>query len=83
MSELYENNQNRVGGLVMKICITTLEMSQIQWQLAEGSCKKRAFIVDIPNESLPQGLQEFFKTREEDSTFNQFSNVDSIIMVED
>ena len=67
----------------MKICITTLEMSQIQWQLAEGSCKKRAFIVDIPNESLPQGLQEFLKTREEDSTFKQFSNVDSIIMMEE
>ena len=67
----------------MKICITTLEMSQIQWQLTEGSCKKRAFIVDIPNESLPQGLQEFLKTREEDSTFKQFSNVDSITMVED
>lgn len=32
-------------------------MSQLQWQLAEGCCKKRAFIVDIPNESLSQGLQ--------------------------
>ena len=67
----------------MKICITTLEMSQIQWRLAEGSCKKRAFIVDIPNESLPHGLQEFFKTREEDSSFKQFSNVDSVTMVEE
>ena len=67
----------------MKICITTLEMSQLQWQLTEGCCKKRAFIVDIPNESLPQGLQEFLKTREEDLTFKQFSNVDSITMVEE
>ena len=67
----------------MKICITTLEMSQIQWHLAEGCCKKRAFIVDIPNESLPQGLQEFLKTREEDSTLKQFSNVDSITIVEE
>lgn len=67
----------------MKICITTLEMSQLQWQLAEGCCKKRAFIVDISNESLPQGLQEFLKTREENSTFKQFSNVDSITMVEE
>ena len=65
----------------MKICITTIEISQIQWQLAEGCCKKRAFIMDIPNESLPQGLQEFFKTREEDSSFKQFSNVDSIAIV--
>ena len=67
----------------MKICITTLEMSQLQWSLGEGCCKKRAFIVDIPNESLPQGLQEFLKTREEDSTFKQFSNVDSITIVEE
>ena len=67
----------------MKICITTIEISQIQWQLAEGCCKKRAFIMDIPNESLPQGLQEFFKTREEDSSFTQFSNVESITIVEE
>lgn len=67
----------------MKICITTIEMSQIQWHLAEGSCKKRAFIVDVPNESLPQGLQDFFKSREEDSDFKQFSNVDSITIVEE
>ena len=67
----------------MKICIITLEMSQIQWQLAEGCCKKRAFIVDIPNEILPQGLKKKKKTREEDSTFKQFSNVDSITMVEE
>ena len=67
----------------MKICITTIEISQIQWQLAEGCCKKRAFIMDIPNESLPQGLQEFFKTRGEDSSFKQFSNVDLITIVEE
>ena len=67
----------------MKICITTIEISQIQWQLAEGCCKKRAFIMDIPNESLPQGLQEFFKIREEDPSFKQFSNVDSITIVEE
>ena len=67
----------------MKICITTSEMSQIQWQLAEGHCKQRTFIVNIPNESLPQGLQDFLKTREDDSTFKRFSNVDSITMVEE
>ena len=67
----------------MKICITTIEISQIQWQLAEGCCKKRAFIMDTPNESLPQGLQEFFKPREEDSSFKQFSNVDLITIVEE
>ena len=67
----------------MKICITTIEISQIQCQLAEGCGKKRAFIMDIPNESVPQGLQEFFKTREDDSSFKQFSNVDSITIVEE
>ena len=58
-------------------------MSQLQWHLGEGNIKQRSFIVDIPNESLPQGLQEFFKTREEDSTFKRFSNVDSITIVEE
>lgn len=67
----------------MKICITTSEMSQLQYQLGEGKCKQRSFVVDIPNENIPQGLQEFFKTREEDSTFKRFSNVDSITMVEE
>lgn len=67
----------------MKICITVSEMSQLQWHLGEGNIKQRSFIVDIPNESLPQGLQEFFKTREEDSTFKRFSNVDSITIVEE
>ena len=45
----------------MKICITVSEMSQLQWHLGEGNIKQRSFIVDIPNESLPQGLQEFLR----------------------
>ena len=67
----------------MKLCITTSQMSQIQWHLGEGRCKQRSFIVDIPNESLPQGLQEFLKTREEDSDFRKFSNIDSITAMEE
>ena len=67
----------------MKICITTSEMSQLQYQLGEGKCKQRSFIVDIPNESLPQGLQDFLKLREEDSDFKRYSNVDSITMMEE
>ena len=67
----------------MKLCIITSEMSQIQWHLGEGRCKQRSFIVDIPNESLPQGLQEFFKTREDDLMFRKFSNLDSITIVEE
>lgn len=67
----------------MKICIVVSEMSQLQWYLGEGKIKQRSFIVDIPNESLPQRLQEFFKTREEDSMFRKFSNLDSITIVEE
>ena len=67
----------------MKICIVVSEMSQLQWYLGEGKIKQRSFIVDIPNESLPQGLQEFFKTREEDLEFRKFSNLDSITIVEE
>ena len=59
------------------------EMSQLQWHLGEGNIKQRSFIVDIPNESLPQGLQEFFKTREEDLMFRKFSNLDSITIMEE
>ena len=58
-------------------------MSQLQWHLGEGNIKQRSFIVDIPNESLPQGLQEFFKTREDDLMFRKFSNLDSITIVEE
>jgi hypothetical protein len=67
----------------MKICITISEMSQLQWHLGEGNIKQRSFIVDIPNESLPQGLQDFFKTREEELMFKKFSNLDSITIVEE
>ena len=67
----------------MKICIVVSEMSQLQWHLGEGNIKQRSFIVDIPNESLPQGLQEFFKTREEDLMFRKFSNLDSITIAEE
>lgn len=67
----------------MKICIVVSEMSQLQWHLGEGNIKQRSFVVDVPNESLPQGLQEFFKTREEDSMFRKFSNLDSITIVEE
>ena len=67
----------------MKICIVVSEMSQLQWHLGEGNIKQRSFVVDIPNESLPQGLQEFFKTREEDLMFRKFSNLDSITIAEE
>lgn len=67
----------------MKICIVVSEMSQLQWHLGEGNIKQRSFVVDIPNESLPQGLQEFFKTREDDLMFRKFSNLDSITIVEE
>ena len=67
----------------MKICIVVSEMSQLQWHLREGNIKQRSFVVDIPKESLPQGLQEFFKTREDDLMFRKFSNLDSITIVEE
>lgn len=67
----------------MKICITTSEMSQLQYQLGEGKCKQRSFVVDIPNENIPQGLQDFLKLREEDSSFRRYSNIDSITVVEE
>ena len=38
----------------MKICITTSEMSQLQYQFGEGKLKARSFVVDIPNASLTQ-----------------------------
>lgn len=67
----------------MKICITTSEMSQIQWQLGEGRCKQRSFIVEIPNTSLPIGLQNFLNLREVDEDFKKYSNIDLITIVED
>ena len=67
----------------MKICITTLEMSQLQYHLGEGKCKQRSFIVEIPNENIPQGLQGFLKLREDDSNFRDSSNIDSITVVEE
>ena len=67
----------------MKICITTSEVSQLQYQLGEGKCKQRSFVVDIPNENLPQGLQEFLKLREDDSDFRRYSNIDLITIVEE
>lgn len=67
----------------MKICITTSEMSQIQWQLGEGRCKQRSFIVEIPNTLLPIGLLNFLNLRDTDDDFKKLSNVDSITIVED
>ena len=67
----------------MKICITTSEMSQLQYQLGEGKCKQRSFVVDIPNENIPQGLREFLKLREEDSDFRRYSNIDLITTIEE
>ena len=67
----------------MKICITTSEMSQIQWQLGEGRCKQRSFIVEIPDTSLPIGLQNFLNLREVDEDFKKYSNIDLITIVED
>ena len=67
----------------MKICITTSEMSQIQWQLGEGRCKQRSFIVEIPDTSLPIGLQNFLNLREVGEDFKKYSNIDLITMVEE
>ena len=67
----------------MKICITTSEMSQIQWQLGEGRCKQRSFIVEIPDTSLPIGLQNYLNLREVDEDFKKYSNIDLITIVED
>lgn len=67
----------------MKICITTSEMSQIQWHLGEGRCKQRSFVVEIPNSSLPIGLQNFLSCREVGDDFKRYSNIDSITIVED
>ena len=58
-------------------------MSQLQYKLGEGKCKQRSYVEDIPNENLPQGLQEFLKLREDDSDFRRYSNVDLITMVEE
>ena len=52
-------------------------MSQIQWQLGEGRCKQRSFIVEIPNSSLPIGLQNFLSCREVREDFKRYSNIDS------
>ena len=67
----------------MKICITTSEMSQIQWHLGEGRCTQKSFIVEIPNSSLPVGLQHFLTLREVGEDFKKYSNIDSITIVED
>ena len=67
----------------MKICIVVSEMSQLQYQLGEGRCKQRSFVIEMPNEGLPQGLQNFLKLREEDSDFRRYSNIDSITVVEE
>lgn len=69
--------------MIMKICITTSEMSQIQWQLGEGRCKQRSFIVEIPDTSLPIGLQNYLNLREVDEDFKKYSNIDLITIVED
>ena len=69
--------------MIMKISITTSEMSQIQWQLGEGRCKQRSFIVEIPDTSLPIGLQNYLNLREVDEDFKKYSNIDLITIVED
>ena len=66
----------------MKICITTSEMSQLQFQLGEGRCKQRSFIVEIPDTSLPIGVQNFLNLREVDEDFKKYSNIDLITIVE-
>ena len=67
----------------MKICITTSEMSQLQYQMGEGKTRVRSFIVEIPNSSLPIGLQNFLSCREVDEDFKRYSNIDLITIVED
>lgn len=67
----------------MKICITTSEMSQLQFQLGEGRCKQRSFIVEIPDTSLPIGVQNFLNLREVDEDFKKYSNIDLITIVEE
>lgn len=67
----------------MKICITTSEMSQLQYQLGEGKCKQRSFIVEIPDTSLPIGLQNFLNLREVGEDFKKYSNIDLITIVEE
>ena len=68
--------------MIMKICITTSEISQLQFQLGDGRCKQRSFVVEIPNTSLPIGLQNFLN-RVVDDDFKKYSNIDSITIVED
>lgn len=58
-------------------------MSQIQWQLGEGRCKQRSFIVEIPDTSLPIGLQNFLNLREVGEDFKKYSNIDLITIVEE
>ena len=67
----------------MKICITTSEMSQLQYQMGEGKARQRSFIVEIPDTSLPIGLQHFLNLREVGEEFKRYSNIDSITIVED
>ena len=67
----------------MKICITTSEMSQLQYQMGEGKARQRSFIVEIPDTSLPIGLQHFLRLREVGEDFKRYSNIDSITIVED
>ena len=58
-------------------------MSQLQFQLGEGRCKQRSFVVEIPNTLLPIGLQDFLNCREVEDDFKRYSNIDSITIVED
>ena len=67
----------------MKICITTSEMSQLQYQMGEGKARQRSFIVEIPDTSLPIGLQHFLNLREVGEDFKRYSNIDLITIVED
>ena len=58
-------------------------MSQLQYQLGEGKTRQRSFIVEIPDTSLPIGLQHFLSCREVDEDFKRYSNIDSITIVEE
>ena len=58
-------------------------MSQLQYQMGEGKARQRSFIVEIPDTSLPIGLQHFLNLREVGEDFKRYSNIDFITIVED
>ena len=67
----------------MKICITTQETPHSLFYLGEGGMAHRSFIVDITDESLPQGLKDFISNRERDYDFKRFNYISSITIVEE